>query len=278
MQMETLKKIQKFLRKHQNVSMAFFVIFVISGYVFFFFSKNIFREKTELKYTEINSKETLEQREITLAKWIYCPDTQTMEVEINIVNSTYDGIDTYKVTASDREKRQYATSVVLSSPTMQVIRIVNVEEQEFSELRLTLQIDYTGTVSKEMAKFYTNTEQIERVDKIADYNTVEEYYIAKLNTYITNYQKEINEIQRNISEQEKKQQAADELIQELNLKLSYAAGNEKSSINSQIADVNKQLIELNTKIQQYKTQITEIQKNIADYEAIKNAYAATGND
>ena len=39
-----------------------------------------------------------------------------------------------------------------------------------------------------------------------------------------------------------------------------------------------QLIELNTKIQQYKTQITEIQKNIADYEAIKNAYAATGND
>ena len=68
------------------------------------------------------------------------------------------------------------------------------------------------------------------------------------------------------------------MIQELNLKLSYAAGDEKSSINSQIADVNKQLIELNTKIQQYKTQITEIQKNIADYEAIKNAYAATGND
>lgn len=276
--METLKKIQKFLKKHQNVSMSVFVIFVISGYFFFIFSKNIFHEKGDLKYTEINSKETLEQREITLNKWVYCPDMQEMEVEFDVVNATYDGIDTYKVTASDRQKRQYTTSVVLSSPTMQVIRIKNVEEQEFSELRLALQVDYTGTVSKEMAKFYTNAEKVERVDKIVDYSTIEEYYIAKLNTYIANYQNEINEIQRNISEQEKKQQAADELIQELNLKLNYAAGDEKSSINSQIADVNKQLIELNTKIQQYKTQITEIQKNIADYEAIKNAYAATGND
>ena len=278
--METLKKIQKFLKKHQNVSMSVFVIFVISGYFFFIFSKNIFHEKSDLKYTEINSKETLEQeqREITLNKWVYCPDTQEMEVEFDVVNATYDGIDTYKVTACNRQKRQYVTSVVLSSPTMQVIRIKNVEEQEFSELRLALQVDYAGTVSKEMAKFYTNAEKVERVDKIVDYNTTEEYYIAKLNTYIANYQNEINEIQRNISEQEKKQQAADELIQELNLKLSYAAGDEKSSINSQIADVNKQLIELNTKIQQYKTQITEIQKNIADYEAIKNAYAATGND
>ena len=34
MQMETLKKIQKFLKKHQNVSMSVFVIFVISGYFF----------------------------------------------------------------------------------------------------------------------------------------------------------------------------------------------------------------------------------------------------
>lgn len=68
MQMETLKKIQKFLKKHQNVSMSVFVIFVISGYFFFIFSKNIFHEKGDLKYTEINSKETLEQREITLNK------------------------------------------------------------------------------------------------------------------------------------------------------------------------------------------------------------------
>lgn len=54
-----------------------------------------------------------------------------------------------------------------------------------------------------MAKFYTNAEKVERVDKIVDYNTTEEYYIAKLNTYIANYQNEINEIQRNISEQER---------------------------------------------------------------------------
>lgn len=45
MQMETLKKIQKFLKKHQNVSMSVFVIFVISGYFFFIFSKTSFMKK-----------------------------------------------------------------------------------------------------------------------------------------------------------------------------------------------------------------------------------------
>lgn len=269
--MKYISKLQQLLKKNRNLSMVLFVSTVVIIFIFFFLSKTLFDRKNELKFTNVNSVITIDKRDITLAKWVYCKETKKMEIEFDIVNTTYDGNDIYDFDVVDRKGNKYHTDVVVTAPTMSVVQVENVPE-EFSEMRIAMKVNYTDRKTDEIAKFYTNINQVEKVDEIVTYNSLEEYYVAKLNRYIDNYNSEIADTQKNIDAENKTVDNYNDLISNLNMQKSYAAGDELNSINKQIADTNKLLIASNQKIAGYRNDIINIQRKIDDYESIKKAY------
>ena len=51
-----------------------------------------------------------------------------MEIEFDIVNKSYDGNDSYIFDVADNALHNYSYSVMLTSPTMSVIRVYDVPE------------------------------------------------------------------------------------------------------------------------------------------------------
>lgn len=264
-------RFQQVLKKNRNLSMIMFIIISLFIFCFFFMSKTLFMKGKQLKHSDIDSVITIDQRDITLAKWVYCKDSKKMEIEFDIVNTTYDGNDVYKFDVVDRKGNKYNSKVVVTAPTMSVVQIEDVPD-DFSEIRIAMNVDYTDRKADEIAKFYTNHDQVEMVDQIITYNNLEEYYVAKLNRYIDNYNEEIANTEKCIDTEKTSVENYNDLISNLNMQKNYAAGDELNNINKQIAETNKLLIAANKKIAGYRDDIINIKRKIDDYEAIKKAY------
>lgn len=268
------KKLKRIMKNNHNYSMVLFALLVISGYIFFFSSKELFGENKILKFSDMNtivkSEET--NREITLTKWVYCPQTLTMEVELSIINKNYDGNDSYDYTVIDRKGKNYECNVIISAPTIQVIQIYNVDPKNFKELRLEMNMNS----KKELAKYYTNQNQVEVVDEIIIYDSLNDYYIAKLDRYIRQYEDEIEGVKGQIEEQNQTYNNYNDLLNNLVLQKNYAAGDELDGLNKQIADTNKLMISTTSTINDLKNIIKDKEKKIEDYKAIKEAYLYPG--
>ena len=274
---EIIKKVQLVFKKSRNAKIFICAISIVVVYMFFFTSKTIFHVQGEKKNTEINSVTEFEQRKVTLAKWVYCKDTQTMEVEFDIVNSNYDGNDQYVFSVVDRKQKIYDFEVLFSNPTMAVLQVHNVQE-DFSEMRIQMKVDYgNNNLSTEAGKFYVNNDTVECVNSIVTYHTMEDYYVAKLSRYIDNYNKQIEEITAKMMVEVENEDNCYKQINDLNLQKNYIAGDELNNINTQINEINKKAIEYGKLAYKYNQEIEEIQKKIKDYENIMKLYQSTDN-
>lgn len=273
---EKIKKINHFFKKNRNTKIFMYSITITAMYMFFFMSRTIFNVQPEKKSTDINTMIEIDQHQVTLAKWVYCKDTNTMEVEFNMVNTLYDGTDNYELDVIDRNLNRYETDVLFSKPTMTVIQIHNVPES-FSEMRIDIKVDYGEKKSEESGKFYVNVETVEYVDSIVTYHTMEDYYVAKLSRYIENYNKQIEEIQAKMEVEIENEDNCYKQINDLNLQKKYTAGDELKQIENQINDINKKAIEYGKIVYEYNTQVMEIKQKIQDYENIMKIYQTEGN-
>ena len=148
-----LKKLINKIRANSNRRMLIGLFIIIIGYIFFFNSKFIFNEQEKLKNTPVNTQLELEDRIITLAKWDYAPSENMMEIEFDIVNKSYDGNDSYIFDVADNALHNYSYSVMLTSPTMSVIRVYDVPE-DFVCMRVAVNIN-TGN-STGPVKYYAD--------------------------------------------------------------------------------------------------------------------------
>ena len=267
--MNVVKKIKKIIKNNRNISMICTLVLIICCYIFFFSSKFIFNHKEQYKFSEINSVIEIDNREITLAKWIYCPSDNKMEIEFDINNKNYDGNDEYLVEVIDRKGNKYAINKVIEAPVMVVAQVSDIPE-EWTELRVSISVQ--NEESKNVAKWYTNKDVIEYAEKIITYNSLDEYYAAKLDRYITGYEKEIEDIQNKILDEEKKIENYNSIIDNLSKQKLFAAGDELAKIVEQINDTNILIISSNSQIKDYEKDIEDIRSKISDYKAIKDVY------
>lgn len=264
-----LKKLINKIRANSNRRMLIGLFIIIIGYIFFFNSKFIFNEQEKLKNTPVNTQLELEDRIITLAKWDYAPSENMMEIEFDIVNKSYDGNDSYIFDVADNALHNYSYSVMLTSPTMSVIRVYDVPE-DFVCMRVAVNIN-TGN-STGPVKYYADASLINKVDVIEDYEDFNEYYVNKLNRYIADYEVQKQETQKNIDDNNSSIDNLESLINSLEMQKKYTTADELKKLNTQIADVNKQLISLNNDNKELQEEIDEINKKIDDYKAIKMMY------
>lgn len=266
-----LNKIKKIYKSNRNNSILLFIIIFITGYGMFFTSKGwLDLNNQPKKYTELNSTVNIDKRELKLVKWTYCEATQTMEIEVDVNNTNYDGINDFYFTANDRKGNMYKVNTIIVSPTLAVVQIENMKK--LNEVRLTMQVNYGDRKSTDMAKFYTNIDQVEKVDKIITYSTMDEYYIARLDRYITDYNKQIQDLQNKIADENKKLDSYNAILTDLNKQKNYVAADELTKVNKQIADTNTGISECNLNIATYNNSIKDTKNKIQNTEAIKEVY------
>jgi len=264
---------KKKFKSSRNNSIILFLVIFLGGYFLLFTSKSwLDNGNTEKKYTVLNTVETIDNRSLKLVKWNYCESTSTMEIEIEINNTTYDGINSFIFGCNDRKGKNYKVDAIITSPTLTVIQIQNVNVKKLSEIRLTMQVDYGGRKSEEMAKFYTNNDQVDKVEEIITYNTLDSYYLAKLDKYIIEYKKQITDLTTKITEQNGKLTNYNAVLNDLTKQQNYVAADELEKVNKEIADTKNGINECTNSIKDFNTSIKETEKKIQNTQAIKEVY------
>lgn len=265
------KKMQKFYKSNRNYSIILFIFIYLVGYGLFITSRSwIYTGDKITKYTDINTVITIDNRELKLVKWTYCESSSAMEVEIDINNTNFDGINDFIFTANDKSGKRYKVDTIIVSPTLSVVQIKGVKKQ--TQIRLTMQVNYGTQLSTEIAKFYTNYNQVEKVNEIITYNTMDEYYIARLDRYIADYNIQINDLQNKVEEQTKRIDSYNSQLTDLNIKKNYVAADELVKVEKEITDTKNGINECNNKISELNNSIMDIQKKIENTEAIKEVY------
>jgi len=265
--------IKKKYKSNRNNSIIFFLVIFLGGYFLLFTSKSWLDNGNTIKnYTALNTVETIDNRDLKLTKWNYCESTGEMEIEIEINNKTYDGVNEFVFGCNDRKGKNYKVDTIIISPTITVVQIHDVNAKKLSEIRLTMQVNYGDHKSTDIAKFYTNIDQVDKVDEIITYNSLDEYYIAKLDKYIADYTKQISDLNDKIAEQNTKLTNYNAVLNDLYKQQNYVAADELVKVNKEIADTKTGITECTNSIKAFNTTITDTEKKIQNTQAIKEVY------
>ena len=238
-----------------NKYMYIIIYFFIVGYAFFLSTTYWYEDaKDVVAATKINTIKSWEKREVQLIDWKYSKKQNIMEIQIAVDNKSYDGIDTYNITALEKSKGYLDVEKIVEEDGFYVIRITDLPKK-WSEI--SLRID-TPDGADSLCKFYTNKFDVETVDTIKDL-TYNEYMIARLDSLISAYNDEIEKLQKDIEEQK-------ELITNCNNDIEKYREEEKFQTDKEIEETERIISDAQNTISSANTQIESDNADIAEYQ------------
>lgn len=241
-------KLSERVKKNKNLFLGIFIFLFCGGYFLFFTSKTWLQTDSDLiRATALHKIQTFQERDITVGRWDYSEKQHMMEIELDILNRSVDGIDTYKYNAIERTKGNLKVETVVNKPDFVILRIYEVPVK-WREVSVHIQFDDNS----EMLKIYTNKNAVTRIDKINDM-TETEYRIAKVEGTISQYDTEISSLQ-------KEQKEIQEKIDQLNINI-------KQLTDSKEYQTEKEQAETDQLISQSKTEIESAEKDLGDNNA-----------
>ena len=252
------------IKGHKNSFLIFFLIAFVGGY-FFFFSSSVWypQNKDLVKATQLNKIETWNDRDISLLCWNYSPDQHMMEIQIEIVNRSLDGINNYQYGAIERKSGQVDVSSVLEKNDFVVLRITDIRPnwKEFS-LRISLPDNAeSDSTSKSELKLYTNIKEISLVDHIED-KTESEYQIARYEQHISNYENIVEELRKQKEELELDIVSHRDEIQEWEEQKKFQTAEQIEETDQIIGNANTSISKKESEILAIDQQIEENQERI----------------
>ncbi len=253
----------------KNTFLKIYLAIIVLGYAFFFSSSSLFFSGITVEATKINSTLEYKNRFITLLRWEYSESQDLMEVELEIENLAYDGIDDYNFTALFKPSTSdIVIDKVINEENYVVIQIKNIPKN-FVDLSLRMAIED----SEENIRLYTNKEEISRVDSLESL-TLNEYRINMLEREIAEFENQIIDFENKIDEEiqtilniqksiehdieSKKYSTADE-IETINNNIRTKEENIKSRHDT-IANLERKIKETESKIANSMLNIEELKK------------------
>lgn len=255
-------------RARYNRYMYMLISFFIVGYGFFFSTKLWHLDKNDVvQATKIGTVKNWEKREVQLISWKYSNNEKVMEIQLAIKDTSYDGINDYKITALDRNKGYLDTKVVLNEEDFFVVQITNLP-RNWSQISLRIN---KATEEESPCKFYTNKFNVETVDTLPNL-TANEYMIARLDSLINSYNDEIETLQKDIKEQERIIENCNADIQKYKDEEEFQTEQEIQETEKMISDAQSNISSANNQIQSDNTKIQEYQQRIALAQEKKQKY------
>lgn len=250
------------MKKWKNIlnNMNFlFPIFIFIGGYLFFFTSNIWMPSSlsAAAWTEIGEVSTWNGREITLVRWDYCKKSNTMEIELDIRNTAFDGINSYDFLALDTKGNRPDTEIIIGEPDWIIVQIKDVPKK-WSELQLRIDMENNSTG---YYKIFTNINDIHMVDAIAkkDWNG---YRIGRFESQITAHQEEIRQDKSAIQELENTKQEIKKEIARLESRKQYETASQQEDTDKVISDAQGKYSDAEKSILAYQEDIAELDEEI----------------
>lgn len=240
----------------------------IGSYLFFFSSPMWYDDVSDFKpATKMNTSKSWSNRDVQLLNWDYDKSQRKMEIKLLITNKSYDGIENYKITALDKSKGFITTEEIVNKDGFYVIHLKDVPKK-WSQISLRINLPNDDTTT---CKFYTNKVSVSEVDSIKDL-TYNQYMIIRLESYISNYEDEIRNLENDITEQTAIINNCKEDIKKYKENETFQTELEKKETQRLISDAqgkintSKTAIESdNNNIKEYKERIELTKKQMKTY-------------
>ena len=247
----------KYEKKSSGINLKFIIPIgiILCGYLFFFTSRWWMPVGSNVSYhTALGTTQNWNDREITLIRWDYCEKDRSMEIELDIQNHSFDGINTYVASAADINEGYIDIEKIVEEPDWVIIKLSNLPKR-WSEISLRLGM---SEEDNDPCKVYTNIVKVNQVDKLGK-NSISEYRIQRFNIEIENYNQEISQKEQNIEKIKK----TNENIQQEILRLEE---NKKYETEQQIASTDEVINSARTQLNLNNESITENEKDITEIE------------
>lgn len=252
---------RKLKRKKDNILILLFMCILLGGYAIFFASPYYMLDVSSAKVTPLNEINKLENtREVQLLSWIYSVDQKTMEIELQINNTSFDGRDTYDFVALFRPSNQDVEIVkVIEETNYVVVQLKNVPKKW---KQISLRIFVSDNPNNQL-RLYSNIEDIEKVDHIEVLSRID-YHLRRIQRNIQTLDIELKKLSEDIQLLQEKIIN----IKKANIKLE---DDKKYQTIEEIERTNAQILE-NEKI------IQDTQKEIKKFEEQQQALTASRKD
>ena len=260
-------------RKRGDAGTRIFLAVFLAGYVFFL-SSNLWMPVSgnAERLTPIGQTSEYEGRRVTLISWTYGTSQEEMEVEIEVVNRRFDGIDTYAFSAVEQKGSVLDVRTVVSDPDYVVLRITGLPER-WSEVSLRMQLPEAG--DEPPLRLYTNTVDVEKTESLPELDRTG-YLIRRTDKQAALYADEIEQLKAAIETEKAYQASCKEEIDRLKAQRKYQTEEEIEETEELIREAEYALATSETTVEQNEHEIEELQQKIENCKIKKESLSKEG--
>lgn len=229
--------------------------FLCGRYLDFFTSRSWYPDNVSdyVRPTVMGRTVTFADRDFTLKRWEYSETQGLMEIELQMMNHSLDGIKKLYYEVMDIKCGSLEVKVVHEENSLTVIRIEVPEKWSQISFRVKLH-----EKDEEVLKYYTNREAVTKVEKIKD-RTQKQYFVDRA-------EKDIEDLEQQISQSKEQIVKAEECIHTANENISELMAAKKYQTEEDQLVTDKAIAKLEEEITTYQGSMAELDRKIQDCE------------
>ena len=257
-------------KRNRNIFFSIVLFLFIGGYTVFFTSRFWLRIPVQSgNATKIGTTVDWNDREVKLIRWEYSKQQNEMEVELDITNKRYDGINRYKFSAVDLNGNPLYVDKIIEEDDWIVLQIKDLPSR-WSDI--SLRMDMPKESEDTTLKLYSSLQDVKKVGKIEKRSRTE-YKVLRCDSQIADYNKKIQKAEQKQGKLNRENLRIDDKIAELKEKETYQTDEEKENTEQLISDAESQK-QMNTdEMEELKNKVTEYQQRVSNIEKQKEKIA-----
>ena len=236
---------------------------IMVGYIVFLTSRIWFPGQSDASdYTQLGSQVMVGDTDISvlLVYWAYAPNQAAMSVELDVQAEVGINLDFQAV---DKAMDQLPVICMLQESGTVVLKISDIPE-DFGAISLRV------VEGKEQARLYTNLKQVDQVEKLTFYTTLDGYYQARITRNIEVMGQDIKEQQDLLLELDVQITGYKEQIEQTTARLPYLRKSQRITAEDEIQALEKQIENCKEKQQAANDTISELTSEMEKQQQLKN--------
>lgn len=249
------------IKKKKGSIVFFLIIFLFIGGYMFFFSSTLWMPTGSAAslLTPLGENTSWADRTFQIIRWDYCEDTGIMEIEMDVHNNSYDGINNYNYSALDRNNDKLEVDRIIEEPDWIILQIKGVSAK-FREVSLRVEMKSEDS-NTDMLKLYTNVNAVNKVTSITKQDR-SGYRRNRFETQIANYERGINKKENQISRLKSQISQMQGDIERLQSGMDYQTEKQKEETDDQIKEIEGNKTSNLGEIEKLQQEIRELTERI----------------
>lgn len=250
----------EFKKKKGNLKFYLILFLIAGGYLFFFSSLTWMPAGTNSEMlTPLGEEQEWAERTIEIVRWDYSESQELMEIEMDIKNNTFDGVNCYTYSAIDRAGDTLTVQKIIEEPDWVVVQIKGVTSS-FGEV--SFRIDIPEKKEIDTLRLYTNKNSVRGVNKleIKDRNG---YRKGRFELQIAEYKKEIQQKEKQMNTIVSQNEQMQLEIERLQNESQYQTEEQKEETNARITEITGKMTSNQEETENLQKDIEECRKRIA---------------